>query len=108
MTLENAMAAVGKHRGKKISAGHAAGHRAKLAARATASTGNSRLLNTWRNRCKTYGHTTNSLTLIKLLAKDERVVMDKNDSVIVLVAMLSCYSIKVLIERANKPGKLRI
>ena len=80
----------------------AASHRAALAARATASTGNSRLLNTWRNRCEMYGHTTSSFTLIKLLAKDKRVVMDKNDSVIVLVAMLSCYSIKVLIERANK------
>ena len=96
------MAAAGRQHGKKTSTGKAASRRAALAARATASTGNSRLLNTWRNRCKTYGHTTNSLTLIKLLAKDERVVMDKNDSVIVLVAMLSCYSIKVLIERANK------
>ena len=95
------MAAAGRQHGKKTSTGKAASRRAALAARATASTGNSRLLNTWRNRCKTYGHTTNSLTLIKLLAKDERVVMDKNDSVIVLVAMLSCYSVKVLIERAN-------
>ena len=92
----------GRHHGKKISAGMAASRHAALAAKATASTGNSPLLNTWRNHCKKYGHTTNSFTLIKLLAKDKRVVMDKNDSVIVLVAMLSCYSIKVLIERANK------
>ena len=102
MSLQAAMAAARKklygHHGKKMRASH----RAALAARATASTGNSRLLNTWRNRCKMYGHTTNSFTLIKLLAKDKHVVMDKNDSVIVLVAMLSCYSIKVLIERANK------
>jgi hypothetical protein len=102
MTLENAMAATRRQHGKKTSAGHAASHRAALAARATVSTGNSRLLKLWRYRCEMYGHTTNSLTLIKFLAKDKRVVMDKNDSVIVLVAMLSCYSIKVLIERANK------
>jgi hypothetical protein len=110
LSLQAAMAAArrhahrkkkGRHHGKKTSAGKAASHRAALAARATASTGNSRLLTKWRNRCAKLGKNTNECKLIKSLAEDQHVVMDKHDAVVVMVAAATRYSISRVIDIAS-------
>ena len=98
-TMVNAMAATRRDHGKKTSLGMSASRRAALAAKATASNGKSRFLTMWRTRCATHGNL-DETKLINLLAKDERVAMDKDDPIIVMVAAMTRYSIKKLIERA--------
>ena len=82
------------------------GHRDAVdAAKVIASTGNSPLLNKWRKRCELYGNKVDEFRLIKFLAKDKDVKMRKNDPIILMVEMNTCYSSKVLISMAsNKRG----
>ena len=68
-------------------------------------TGNSPLLNKWRKRCELYGNKLDEFQLIKFLAKDMDVKMRKNDPIILMVEMNTCYLSKVLISMAsNKRG----
>ena len=98
MTLQDAMAATWR----QLKGGH---HDAVDAAKVIASTGNSPLLNKWRKRCELYGNKLDEFQLIKFLAKDMDVKMRKNDPIILMVEMNTCYSSKVLISMAsNKRG----
>ena len=97
MTLQDAMSATPSAMQRYADATNAA--------KATASTGNSPLLNKWRKRCKMYGNKLDEFQLIKFLAKDMDVKMRKNDPIILMVEMNTCYSSKVLISMAsNKRG----
>ena len=99
MTLQDAMAAARRQLSQWS-------HRDAVdAAKVIASTGNSPLLNKWRKRCKLYGNKLDEFQLIKFLAKDLHVKMRKNDPIILMVEMNTCYSSKVLISMAsNKRG----
>ena len=101
MSLQAAMAAAGRQHGKKTSTGKAAAHRAALFAKATASTGNFPLLNKWRKRCAKLGKNTNERKLIRSLANDQHVVVDKNDAVVVMVAVATRHSISRVIDIAS-------
>ena len=90
MTLPDAMAAARR----QLKGGH---RDAVDAAKVIASTGNSPLLNKWRKRCELYGNKLDEFQLIKFLAKDKDVKMRKNDPIILMVEMNTCYSSKVLI-----------